>query len=81
MLYGGVMFTRVRWSNGYRGEEALVRLDFGSRRALRAAAVVEGGVGDTTGMVTMLLVKTFCAMYICVSGFVGSVLFTCNTTA
>ena len=39
-----------------------------------------GGAAATTGMVTMLLVNTFCAIHICVRGFVGSVSSSCSCT-
>ena len=38
----------------------------------RALELEDGATDATTGMVTMLLVKTFCAIYICVTGLVGS---------
>jgi hypothetical protein len=59
---------RVARTLGFR---ALERFAFEAVVAAAAGAAVVP-LGETTGIVTMLLVKTLCAMYNCVFGFVGN---------
>ena len=51
-----------------------------SAEGSRPRAYCPGGTAATTGIVTMLLVNTFCAIYNCVNGLVGSALLICNCT-